>query len=369
MTASETVRPPIVIFIHNLKTGGKTLRGVIPRQYKQNSVYDMVGKFEKLSELEDLKRLDFQTISSIQGHLLFGVHQLVPQSSTYITVLREPIDRIISLYHYILAKPGKGLHKMSGEHLESFEEFLGKAELIELDNGQTRRISGSYPAFGCCTSDMLEAAKRNLREYFTVVGLTERFDESLILMRRRLGWRSVFYKKRNVTRNKPARESLGVDILRTIEKHNALDLELYEYAVGLFEQAIEEEGRDFAEEVQLFKDINARLGRRKTSAARDGFDRSQPGGNGRPPPKVVAPDILLDSHARLMVRENELRKENTRLQLREMQLERQIAALREEIGSSRDWRERVRSRGLRRLGKWYRQLRTRLRTEPSEHRI
>ena len=28
-----------------------------------------------------------------KGHMLFGLHEILPQPSTYITVLRDPVDR------------------------------------------------------------------------------------------------------------------------------------------------------------------------------------------------------------------------------------------------------------------------------------
>ena len=70
----------------------------------------------------------------------------------------------------------------------TLEQFLRAAPLRELDNDQTRRISGMHPAFGRCTGAMLEVAQRNLEERFSLVGLTERFDEMLHRAREVLGW-------------------------------------------------------------------------------------------------------------------------------------------------------------------------------------
>src|SRR5207247_10006754 len=67
-------------------------------------------------------------------------------------------------------------------------QVLRGAPLRELDNDHTRRISGMHPAFGRCTGAMLEVAQRNLEERFSLVGLTERFDEMLHRAREVLGW-------------------------------------------------------------------------------------------------------------------------------------------------------------------------------------
>lgn len=77
----------------------------------------------------------------------------------------------------------------------SIGDFIssGVAVAFETNNHQTRFISGMTAEYGKCTTEMLETAKKNLREYFTVVGLTEYFAESMLLMKRAFGWKTPFY--------------------------------------------------------------------------------------------------------------------------------------------------------------------------------
>ena len=66
--------------------------------------------------------------------------------------------------------------------------------------GQLGAISGDLDTpFGACTSDMLERAKRHIEERFSFVGITERFDESLVLLRRTFAWKPPYYVAANVT--------------------------------------------------------------------------------------------------------------------------------------------------------------------------
>ena len=53
---------------------------------------------------------------------------------------------------------------------------------------------GCAEPFGEVTDEMLEQAKHNLRDDIVYFGLTERFDESLVLAKRRLGFRSILYR-------------------------------------------------------------------------------------------------------------------------------------------------------------------------------
>src|SRR5437667_105406 len=67
------------------------------------------------------------------------------------------------------------------------------------DNDQTRQLAGKcgIPKARTSAEEMLRIAKRNLTEHFTVVGVTEKFDRSLLLMKRCLGWGRPFYVSDN----------------------------------------------------------------------------------------------------------------------------------------------------------------------------
>ena len=62
-----------------------------------------------------------------------------------------------------------------------------------------RRLRGPEKPPPPLTEGDLAQAKRNL-DRFLVVGLTERFDESFILIRRALGWRLPMYERHNVSK-------------------------------------------------------------------------------------------------------------------------------------------------------------------------
>jgi hypothetical protein len=179
----------------------------------------------------------------------FGLHQWVPGDATYITMLRDPIDRVISFYYFI--------QQTRQHYLYTYSEFEGMdlKELVEsgltkmVDNGQTRLISGLWleAGFGECDRAMLEQAKRNLRTHFSVVGLTEKFDASLVLLKRTFGWGNTLYQKHNVTHERPQRKKLPAETIEALRKTNLLDLELYDYAKKLFEEQIATQGAVFHE--------------------------------------------------------------------------------------------------------------------------
>ncbi len=193
-----------------------------------------------------------------RGHMGFGVHHLLPGPSTYMTILRDPIERVISYYYFIRRTSHHYLHDFIRSEELDLKAFVESKAHVMIDNAQTRIISGVWhgPKFGECTHETLEMAKRNLREDFAVVGLTERFDETLFLLKKAFGWRNIFYIRQNVTANRPRRSELSPATLDAIVKTNQLDIDLYRYATSLFEEQIRRQGPSFAIEVKAFQLVN-----------------------------------------------------------------------------------------------------------------
>jgi hypothetical protein len=127
-----------------------------------------------------------------------------------------------------------------------------------MDNMQTRLLSGVWTdlGFGECDEETLTLAKQNLRERFCVVGLTERFDETLLLLKRALGWRNVNYVRHNVTRGRPRRTSVDAETLSVLQASNQLDIQLYAYAKTLLADKIRAQGPSFSRELMAFRFSN-----------------------------------------------------------------------------------------------------------------
>src|SRR5262249_36225491 len=89
---------------------------------------------------------------------------------------------------------------------------------------------------GRVTPSMLDRAKSNLAR-FAVVGLTERFEESLILLHRVFRWPLHRLPAHNVGADRPHRADVGKEALKAIEDRNRYDRDLYRYACELFERA------------------------------------------------------------------------------------------------------------------------------------
>jgi Galactose-3-O-sulfotransferase len=243
-----------IIFLHLPKTAGETLRRTLRWKYGSEMLYlhTLTEPAESLEEVPLSKR---QNARVLTGHLYYGVHEYIPQRCEYITLLRDPVARVISFYYYILGRTDHYRHKELVRSGMSLEEFVRSSPERGIENDQTRMLSGRGAGeldAGNLGREALDEAKRNL-ERFLVVGLTERFDESFIMIRRALGWKLPLYLTKNVsTRPKPA-SATAVELIR---ERNQLDLELYDYARGLFSAAVEQQGESLRHEVAIFKALN-----------------------------------------------------------------------------------------------------------------
>ncbi len=254
---------PFLIFLHIQKTGGITLQRILRRKMGASLPQRAIRLFSKTPQLTTLEA----AVKSKQmgdryfaGHVCFGAHRFLPHPYTYIALLREPVSRIVSLYTYSHANPNAYYHKQAiGKTLE---EFALDTPLMELDNGQVRFLAGdSHDLFinrtpiGECTTELLQVAQDNIEKHFLLVGLTEYFDHSLLLLQQMLGWNHCFYLYQNVSK-RDSKPVVSADLKAEIAKQNWLDVQLYQLAKKSFLEKLEKYNLDQAENIEKFRYYN-----------------------------------------------------------------------------------------------------------------
>lgn len=288
----------VLLFMHLPKTGGSTLSKYIYTQfdtksksasredndelkrfYNDGAYHYPIGFFKgPPSETEPyLGCLNHADLRAVLGHFSFGIHKRISSPSTYITIIRHPVDRIISLYYHLYSQqclrpsmtlerficdcPADGwdvrLRDWHPVATDSNEEQVRHYTRAIVDNDQTRRIAGIEPGFGDCTEDLLAKAKQNLSRHFSVVGLTERFDESLVLLKKTIGWsKEVNYLPLLVNSSRPRSADIDSRVFAKIVENNNLDMQLYDFASSLLDQQIEKQGPSFLSELESFRQQN-----------------------------------------------------------------------------------------------------------------
>lgn len=236
---------PVVLFLHIPKAGGSTLGEYVynqccaPNSSNEDPLnagvayleYGFIKPPELVVPEHVVNLLSRRDLRAVIGHFWFGLHEHVARPSRYITLLRDPVERVVSLYYYAKL-----------EETMSLEEFARKPPFKEVDNDQVRRIAGVNPPVGECTRAMLDLARENLQRHFDVVGTTERMDETLAQLNVKLGWnREVVSFPRNVNAARPSSSVLTPEAVEAVRARNELDYELWRYASELLNASIKHE--------------------------------------------------------------------------------------------------------------------------------
>jgi hypothetical protein len=229
------------IFLHIGKTAGTTLTKALGGCYPRRAVFDIDTHTTAppSSQVESLQPEELERLRLVRGHLLYGLHTVLPLSALYFTLLREPYARLISAYRHVLRTPTHRIHAGVFESGMNFGEFVTSGITLETDNWQLRCIAGDeITPFGGCDERMLDRAKANIARQFALVGLSERFDESLVLLSRMYDWDGLRYVSLN-RGSGPSFDDLSDSQRAAVEPHIALDRELYSYAANVLDSVID----------------------------------------------------------------------------------------------------------------------------------
>jgi len=230
-----------VIFIHIPKCAGTTLtQGIIKKIFprRQRLIFYDGDTRALMTLLQGMPANRKEQLHCIAGHFAFGIHQFLPQRTRYITLLREPVERVVSHFYFARRNRRHYLHRQVRADSISLQDYVEKLENIEMDNGQTRILAGigQGAGFGRCTRQMLDTAQENLRTHFAVIGISERFDDFLRLVHHQLGWSIPCFTAHNVGHDRPQVAELDTETHAVVVEHNQLDIELYRFAAELFER-------------------------------------------------------------------------------------------------------------------------------------
>lgn len=225
-----------LIFLHIPKTAGSTFHMILNARYKKKAIRNVFGSRYSEPEIKafiEESAGDKQAIKLLKGHMPFGLHTYLPQRAKYISILRDPVERVISQYYYIKKNVNNPLHEQVEQGGMSLTEFVESGISIGMNNGQCRFINGDIDEYGFndCDDVLLQKVKQHLVEHFIWIGLTERFDESVLLLSKILNWPSPpYYIRENVSKIRKTTNEISDASIDTIKHYNRLDIALYEYA-------------------------------------------------------------------------------------------------------------------------------------------
>jgi hypothetical protein len=232
------VRP--LVFVHVPKAAGTSLKAIIARAYAGQTMFFFLPNSGELERFRALPPGARGRVAVVAGHEPWGLHGVFAgcgRTPAIITALREPVARVLSLFRYIHGSPEHAQHERFVREKVSLERVYDERTLRAFDNHQVRYLAGppaSRKDFGALTRDDLEQAKRHLSTGCRAFGLQERFEASVAWFARELRWGPVGSADLNRGEQRARPEDAPPAERALIERHNTLDLELYEFASDLF---------------------------------------------------------------------------------------------------------------------------------------
>lgn len=234
-----------VLFLHIPKAAGTSYGAALADALGGERLVPLIP--EEITSEDFQQNVDPDSLrkySLVAGHVDFGLCRRAPFLRPA-TVLREPVDRVVSWYHYVLRSEDVGnapWRRFIESRRLSVEGFLLHPRIRQLmGQAQTVQIAGyqwsglAYPP----VDDLVGEAEANLAT-FAHVGLYERLGDSLRLAQAELGLASTpTLPDRNVS---PERDELDPDVRAAVATRLGMDVAFYEWAVAHFEQRLAAHG-------------------------------------------------------------------------------------------------------------------------------
>lgn len=226
------------LFNHIPKCAGLSYRALFEDLFGKDRVTHITISREEEHTPDPAVYRDFTVL---MGH--FGVrwNDIVGPGRKWMTVLREPVDRVISTYYFWrhnapLSPESPWLYLAQTKSLDGFVRSGHYTVRKGIENLQTRQIAEDlrWTYRTLSERDALEVAKENLGK-FDFIGLYEEFEQSFERLCRFLGTqRPRAIPRVNVTKKRDSMTEIPQATLDAIRELNRADLELYDYARKLF---------------------------------------------------------------------------------------------------------------------------------------
>jgi hypothetical protein len=222
------------VFSHIPKTAGTSVESYLAQLVGLKDILHVNAP--DLNRLPQVLYLKNKYPKLIMGHhpfhgllyQLLGEHKIV-----HLSMMREPISRVVSYYNYVSTRNYHALHK-SVAHL-SFDGFLAESQLTELSNGQAKRLAGTlHNSVGLTDQELYLKAKYTIDHCFSLVGVTEHFKEYIQLIAKKCGVKFIELPPINRSEIKIQLADLTTAQKKVVSEMNKVDIQLYQYVKAKF---------------------------------------------------------------------------------------------------------------------------------------
>ncbi|MEM7269731.1 MAG: hypothetical protein AAF401_10805 [Pseudomonadota bacterium] len=186
---------PLLVHAHIPKTAGSALnRGVLLPRFKAENAALIYGvAFERSRRLPGDAQIPSEP-AFLSGHVPYGYAEALRRDVIYVSVLRDPVDRLISFLNYVALADRHGARRQFEEDMKAvarrdpvrFVEQMLQSDLVRLRQSNIMvRLASGMPRLSKKTPGRwrLAQARRNVARGDYLVGAQENFYEFERLLR------------------------------------------------------------------------------------------------------------------------------------------------------------------------------------------
>lgn len=218
--------PESLFFVHIPKCAGSSFRQELKRWYGQGALFLDTHDERTLRSAVDSCPVPPRAIA---GHIPFGLHDGLSVRPCYVSLVRHPLDRFISLYKHARRTPGHARHPAASRlDLEGFYDFT-------LGDERVRASTVGVQCYFLSRARTFEEARAVIDRRYALLAPTERYADFVAACAERFGQTFQQAPPRNVGDDLAGTEVARAALERRIEADHLEDLRLYTYVRETFD--------------------------------------------------------------------------------------------------------------------------------------
>lgn len=214
-----------VFFVHVPKCAGSSFRNVLKRWFGPDQMvfdsHDAAAFWDELARRPAPPR-------AVAGHFAFGLHEGAGLKPCHLSLVRDPVDRLVSLYKHARQTPHHLFHP-AAKALD-FEAFYE----LTLTEPRARRATVGIQCFFLARTRSFDAAWPTVQAHYRLVGPTDSFDRFLARAARLVGQPAPPMPERNRRPTDAALAEAAARLGPRIRQDHGEDQQLYDHVRAAF---------------------------------------------------------------------------------------------------------------------------------------
>ena len=217
-------RPRKILFDHLPKCGGSSLNAYLGAHYPIRKTFwinvrSPAASVDEFKRFPESRRYGYDLIN---GHLAGLLIDFAHPECLKVTMLRDPVDRIISHYYYVKRSPTHYLYSKVHESDMSLKDYVTSGLSRELGNWYTTHFSGLG------IEDVEQYPEDSIKRAVDIIGFLDGYSSFTQELRDRARLRYEYQdRKLNVTSRRVSINDVPQSTIDAIEQMNQLDIVLY----------------------------------------------------------------------------------------------------------------------------------------------